>query len=70
MFRSWRGHDLETSCVMDEYCRECLAIGAAVSIRGLRVTRIRDASAHRRGYPRVVVSDNGPEFTGRVYSAS
>lgn len=51
--------------VIDQFSRECLAAEAAISIPGLRATRVLDTIALRRGYPKVIVSDNGPEFTGR-----
>ena len=60
------GRRFRVLTVMDEFSRECLAIDAAVSIPGVRVARVLDAIASQRGYPRVIVSDNGPEFTGRA----
>ncbi len=60
------GRRFRVLTVMDEFSRECLAVDAAVSIPGVRVTRVLDAIASQRGYPRVIVSDNGPEFTGRA----
>jgi len=60
------GRRFRVLTVMDEYSRECLAIDAAISIPGERVTRVLDAIAVNRGYPAVVVTDNGPEFTGRA----
>lgn len=52
--------------VIDEFSRESLAIDVSISIPGTRVTRALDAIAVVRGYPDVIMSDNGPEFTGRA----
>jgi len=60
------GRRFRVLTVMDEFSRECLALDIATSIPGVRVTRVLDAIAAQRGYPRVIVSDNGPEFTGRA----
>jgi putative transposase len=60
------GRRFRVLTVMDEFSRECLAIDTAVSIPGVRVTRVLDAIATQRGYPKVIVTDNGPEFTGRA----
>jgi putative transposase len=60
------GRRFRVLTVMDEFSRECLALDAAVSIPGMRVTRVLDAIASKRGYPQIISSDNGPEFTGRA----
>lgn len=60
------GRRFRALTVMDEFSRECLAVDVAVSIPGNRVTRVLDGIARDRGYPWVIVSDNGPEFTGRA----
>lgn len=50
--------------LVDDFSRECPTIEVARSIPGERVTRVLDRVAAERGYPRVLVVDNGPEFTG------
>jgi putative transposase len=52
--------------VVDDYSRECAGIEVAHSISGARVARALDQAAERRGFPRVIVVDNGPEFTSRA----
>jgi len=49
--------------VIDDFSRECLATVADNSISGVRVARELDRIASVRGYPCMVVSDNGTELT-------
>lgn len=49
--------------VLDQCSRECLVIAADTSMPGLRVVRELDALVQKRGKPKVIVSDNGPELT-------
>ena len=51
--------------IMDVYSRECLAIEADTSISGRRVARALDRLKQERGLPKVLGSDNGPEFRSR-----
>jgi putative transposase len=44
----------------------CVGQVVDVSISGLRVTRYLDELAERRGLPKVIVCDNGPEFTSKA----
>lgn len=53
-------------CVIDDYSRECLATVVDNSISGERVARELDKIAYIRGYPKVIVSDNGTELTSNV----
>jgi len=55
--------------VIDDFSRECLAIEVGTSIPGLVVARVLDRIAEVRGYPEVIVADNGPEFRGRELDA-
>lgn len=55
--------------VIDDFTRECLAIEVGTSLPGMVVTRVLDRVAARRGYPAVIVTDNGPEFRGRDMDA-
>ena len=52
--------------VIDDFTRECLATVVTNSITGERVARELDNIAQRRGFPLLVVSDNGTEFTSNV----
>ena len=49
--------------------RECLTIDANGSMTGTRVVRVLNEIATVRGLPRIIVSDNGPEFRSRVVQA-
>ncbi len=60
------GRKIRVFAVIDEFTRECLALEVAPSIPGERVTRVLDRVVKERGRPEVIVSDNGPEFTGRA----
>ena len=44
--------------------RECLALLPDTSIGGVRVARTVEELGACRGYPRQIMMDNGPEFTG------
>lgn len=48
--------------IVDDFTREGLRLEPDFSLPATRVTRALDEIAQRRGYPRVLRSDNGPEF--------
>jgi len=52
--------------VVDDCTRECVAIEVGRSIPGARVVRVLERLRLKRGLPRAIVVDNGPEFTSRV----
>jgi len=52
--------------VVDDFTRECLGLVADTSLTGQRVVRELDYIAEHRGYPCMVVSDNGTELTSNV----
>lgn len=52
--------------VIDDFSRECLATIADNYLSGIRVARELDVIAERRGYPCMVVSDNGTELTSNA----
>ena len=60
------GRRFRILAVVDDFSRECLALVADTSLSGLRVTRELDEIAKRRGYPCMVVSDNGSELTSNA----
>ncbi|MCL4164782.1 UNVERIFIED_CONTAM: hypothetical protein GTU68_041840, partial [Idotea baltica] len=52
--------------VIDDFSRECLAAVVDTSLSGERVARELDRIAEMRGYPCMVVSDNGTELTSNT----
>jgi putative transposase len=52
--------------VIDEYTRECLAIDVAGSIRSGRVIEVLSQLISVHGAPKVLRSDNGPEFVSNA----
>ncbi|MEH7879391.1 IS3-like element ISRle4 family transposase [Rhizobium laguerreae] len=60
------GRRLRILTVVDDCTRECLAFVADTSLSGLRVARELDRIIEERGKPRMIVSDNGSEFTSNA----
>lgn len=60
------GRRFRILCVIDDFSRECLATVADNSLSGERVARELDHIADRRGYPCMIVSDNGTELTSNA----
>jgi len=54
--------------VLDEGTRECLATEVDSSLGGQRVVRVLNRIASERGYPKEILSDNGPEFASIALS--
>ena len=52
--------------VIDDCTRECIALVADTSLSGRRVARELDQLMLQRGAPKMVVSDNGTEFTSNA----
>jgi len=50
----------------DDFTRESLAIGVDTSLPGARVVRVLEQLGAIHGDPKVLVSDNGSEFTSRA----
>jgi putative transposase len=63
------GRGFRTLNIVDDFTRECVAIEVDRSLPGARVVRVLDRLAETIGLPRVLVSDNGPEFAGRTLDA-
>ncbi len=63
------GRRFRILCVIDDFSRECLATVVDNSISGERVARELDRIGERRGYPHMVVSDNGTELTSNAMLA-
>jgi len=60
------GRRFRTLNIVDDYTRECLAIEVDTSLGGMRVVRVLEELKQRRGLPRQIRSDNGPEFLSRA----
>jgi putative transposase len=60
------GQKLKCLTIVDEYTRECLAIDVAGSIRSNRVIEVLARLISQRSAPRVLRSDNGPEFISKA----
>lgn len=60
------GRRIRCLTILDEYTRECLAIEVDTSLPGTRVVAVLERLKALRGLPQVLVTDNGPEFTGQA----
>lgn len=63
------GRKLKVLAIIDCFSRECLEVVVDTSIGGVRVARTLEELAAIRGYPKQIMSDNGPEFTGSALDA-
>ena len=63
------GRGFRTLNIVDDFTRECVAIEVDRSLPSARVVRVLERLAATIGLPRVIVSDNGPEFAGRTLDA-
>lgn len=63
------GRTFRCLTVLDEFTRECLAIHVGHSIPSTVVIEVLEQLRGERGLPRVLVSDNGSEFTSRAFDA-
>lgn len=52
--------------LVDDFTRECLGLVADTSLTAPRVVRKFDRIIETRGSPRIIVSDNGTEFTSNA----
>lgn len=60
------GRRIKTLTVVDDCSKEAIRIAADTSMPALYVTRLLDQAKAERGLPKVIRTDNGPEFAGRV----
>ena len=67
--RTRTGRSLRVLTVIDEVTRECLALEADSSITGRKVAAILNRIALFRGYPKEILTDNGPAFISNAVSA-
>lgn len=63
------GRKLRILNIVDDYTREAIWMEVSTSISGAQVTRVLDQLIELRGKPESLLSDNGPEFTGKVLDA-
>jgi putative transposase len=61
------GTRFRTLNIIDDYNREVLAIDINLGIPADRLIRVLDNVASERGYPKMIRTDNGPEFTSNVF---
>jgi putative transposase len=59
------GRKFRTANLKDDCTRECPAIVVDFSLPGQRVVAMLEDAAQARGYPDMLVVDNGPELRGR-----
>ena len=60
------GRRVKTLTVVDDCSKEVVQIAVDTSIPALYVTRALDQVKAERGLPKVIRTDNGPEFAGRT----
>jgi putative transposase len=61
------GRSVRVLSVVDNFTRECLALEVDTSFASQRVTRVLDGVIERRGIPKALRMDNGPELTSRYF---
>ena len=60
------GRKFRSLTLVDDFTRECPVIEVDVSLSGARVAEVLDRVVARRGLPRGIVCDNGPEFASQA----
>ena len=60
------GRVLKCLAIVDDATHESIAVTPESAIGGLHLTRLLDRIEEHRGLPRVIRTDNGPEFTGKA----
>jgi putative transposase len=63
------GRKVKTLTVVDDCTKESVQIAVDTAIPALYVTRVLDQVKAERGLPKVIRTDNGPEFAGRTMQA-
>ena len=62
------GRRFRTFNVLEDFNREALHIEVDTSINAARLIRVFDHLSRERGLPRILRSDNGPEFLGEAFT--
>ena len=65
----YNGKRFRALTIIDIFTRECLKIYANRSVKGEDVANELERIATRRGYPKKIRVDNGPEFISKVLDA-
>ena len=60
------GRPIKCLGIVDDATHECVALVPARSMSGHQVARVLDDIALTRGLPKIIRSDNGPEFIGKA----
>lgn len=60
------GRAIKCLAVVDDATHECVALVVEHAMSGLHVTRVLQQIGERRGLPRIIRSDNGPEFISKA----
>ena len=63
------GRRIKCLTLVDDFTRECVDIAVDHGLGGADVVRVLEQITRFRGYPAAVRTDNGPEFTSRVFLA-
>jgi putative transposase len=63
------GRKIRVLNVVDDFTRECLAVEVDSSLGGQRVVRVMERIVALRGKPERLLTDNGPEFSGKALDA-
>ncbi len=58
----WDGRRIRLLNILDDYNRQILAIEVDTSLPALRIIRLLEQLKESRGLPKMIRSDNGPEF--------
>lgn len=64
--QSLSGKSLKMLTLIDEYTRECLAVEVGVSMTGEKVRALLQRVCLEKGFPAMIRSDNGSEFSGQT----
>jgi putative transposase len=60
------GRRFRSLTIVDDFSRECPAIEVDTSISGARIVRVLKRLSESCNLPKIIVTDNGPEFTSRA----
>ena len=60
------GRTIRVLTIVDEYSKVCPALEVDTSLSGVRVGRALDRAIELYGKPKLIVMDNGPEFTSKA----
>ncbi len=63
------GRRFRVFTLMDHFTREGIAVEAAHSLPSRKVVEVLDRVCAERGYPELIVIDNGPEFISKALDA-